>query len=133
MNAVEDDVVEMLEADSGLGLTFNENLFVGLEPDSPDDCVTVFDYPGGPPEVTLGNDSQYYRPSVQIRVRNSNYQVGKALIQAIMISLHGRGGKDEVWGGSTYTAIICTGEPAMLDWQGSNVRFVVSFNLQRKE
>lgn len=131
MLSTSEDIKDMLESESSLGLTFQTDLFVGREPSKPDNCVTIFDTPGYPPMLTLGNDSQYYYPSVQIRVRNRDYQDGYALISSIVALLHGK--HHEVWNNTHYSVIACVSEPFLLDWQEHNARFVCNFNIQRRE
>jgi len=132
MNPPSEDVKDMLEAESSLGLTFATDLFIGKEPAAPKNCVTIFDTPGFPPQLTLDPGGEYYYPSVQIRVRNTSYSIGWNLIHDIMVSLHGRG--HETWNGTLYTVIYCSSGPALLDWdENSRARFIVNFNLQRRE
>lgn len=129
MNAPSVDIKDMLVA-AGLSLTFATNLFVGKEPANPDDCTTIFDTPGRGPERFFNNDEGYFRPSIQIRVRNVSYLTGWALIDAIKLRLHGAA--QAVWNGTTYSAIFCSQEPALLDWdQNSRARFVATFEIQR--
>ena len=131
MNAVSQDVKDMLEAESSLGLVSATNLFVGREPPTPDECATIFDTSGLPNQVTLGMEGNYYYPSIQIRVRSNKYRDGWDLIQNIMISLHGRA--QETWNGTLYSIIKQTSGPALLDWDDNNrPRFVVNFDLQRR-
>jgi hypothetical protein len=131
MNAASEDVKDMLLAESGLGLQFGINLFVGREPSNPDNCVTIFDTPGLPPLATLGNDSAYQYPALQILVRNRNYLVGYAIITNIIELLHNRG--PETWNGAMYCSILCSGEPALLDWDANGrARLFTNFNLQRR-
>lgn len=131
MNSSADDVKGMLEADSSLGLQHGIDLFVGREPSNPDNCVTIFDTPGFPPVATLGNDTIYQYPAIQILVRNRSYLNGYALIKSIVELLHNRG--PETWDGTMYCSILCTGEPALLDWDANGrARFFVNFNLQRR-
>lgn len=132
MNAAAEDVKDMLEAQSSLGLVFADNLFVGMEPTTPDNCVTIFDTPGAPPQMTLegGNDNYYY-PSIQIRVRNNAYQAAWKLINDIRDLLHGQA--NEIWNETLYTVISCSGDPSMLDWDDNNrIRLIINFNLQRR-
>lgn len=130
MNNVSDDIKSMLVADTPLGLTFATNLFIGDEPSTPRDVVTIFDTPGSPPSISL-NSTGYENPSIQIRVRNKKYQTGLTLMQNIMNSLHGRA--QQTWGGSLYTVIYCSSGPALLDWDGNgNARFIVNFSIQRR-
>ena len=131
MNAVSEDIKDMLEADSALGLVFATNLFIAKEPSTPDECATIFDTSGLPNQVTLGMEGNYYYPSIQIRVRSDDYRDGWDLIQEIMISLHGRG--QETWNGTLYSIIKQSSGPVLLDWDDNNrVRFVVNFDLQRR-
>jgi len=131
MNAASDDVKDMLLADSSLNLDFGINLFVGREPSNPDNCVTIFDTPGFPPLATLGNDCAYQYPAIQILVRNRSYLVGYALIRSIVELLHNHG--PETWNGAVYCSILCSSEPALLDWDDNGrARFFVNFNLQRR-
>lgn len=130
MNIPSEDIRDMLEADSSLGLIYATNLFIGKEPPKPIDCVTIFDTPGYPSPLTLDNQL-YQKPSVQIRVRDSSYLDGMALAQNIMLSLHGRAG--ETWNGTLYTVIYCSSGPALLDWDdNNNSRFFINFEIQRR-
>ncbi len=138
MNSTSEDIKDMLVADAALGLIFNpaleNNLFIGAEPTIPKNCVTIFDTPSGPPQLTLGGkkaNENYFYPSTQIRVRNTSYLTGWALIENIRTSLHGRA--QETWNGTLYSVIYCSSGPAMLDWDENNrVRFIVNFNIQRR-
>jgi len=131
MNPASIDVKDMLENESSLGLIFATNLFVGKEPTTPANCVTVFDTPGGLDDVTLNNDSVYQRPFIQIRVRNLDYDTGWALIDGIRDLLHGKG--PETWNGTLYSSIVSTGDPALLDWDNNDrPRFFINFAMQRR-
>lgn len=132
MNAPSIDIKDLIEAESSLALTFATDVFVGSEPASPENCVTIFDTPGFPPQLTFKKGENYFYPSIQIRVRNKIYIGGWALINEIKEFLHGRG--PETINGTLYTAMICSGEPALLDWDDNErARFVVNFELQRRE
>jgi len=130
MNASSIDIVEMLEAESSLGLTFGTDLFIGKELSKPDNCVTIFDTPGFSPLLTL-DGGDYYYPSIQIRFRNNDYRTGWDLIHDIRVSLHGR--SHETWNGTLYTVIYCSSGPAFLDWdENDRARFVINFDMQRR-
>jgi hypothetical protein len=135
MNAPSDDIKDIILSESALNLLFGDedgNLFIGREPAKPDNCISIFDTPGYGPALTLGNDVNLYYPSIQIRVRNKSYIVGYDLIFDIMKLLHGRG--PEIVNGMVYLAIVCVGEPTLLDWDANNrVRFICNFNLMRRE
>jgi hypothetical protein len=133
MNASSEDIKDMLVADDSLPviLVFGVNLFIGKEPAKPENCVTIYDTPGFPPQLTLNRDEFYEYPSVQIRVRNVKYMDGWNLISSIMVLLHGRA--HETWNGTVYSLIQCSGGMALLDWDENNrARFVVNFNIQRR-
>jgi len=131
MNAPSEDLKDMLEADSALGLTFAENLFIGKEPITPHNCVTIYDEIGNTPNLAMDGTTYYY-PIVQIRVRNIGYKEGWTLINNIMLSLHGRA--NETWNDALYAVIYCSSGPALLTWDDNEfVKFIVNFNLQRRE
>jgi hypothetical protein len=130
VNPVSEDILDMLEAESGLSFTIGTDLFLGKEPNLPHNCATVFDTPGYPPQLTIAGNEDYFYPSIQIRVRNSDYRNGWDLANDIRTALHGR--NHEVWNGTTYSVIRCTSGPFFFDWdENSRFRFVVSFDVQR--
>jgi len=129
MNAVSVDIKDMLVA--GLSYTFATDIFIGKEPTTPDNCVTIFDTGGGAPQLTFTQGERYEYPTFQIRVRNKSYLVGMAAIEAIKESLHGRA--QESWNGTLYSVVYCSSGPALLDWDDSNrCRFIINFNAQRR-
>ena len=133
MNASSVDIRDLLEAygdSSGLDVEFADNLFVGREPEAPDNCVTIFDTPGYPPALGLTNQGYEY-PSIQIRVRNRKYVDGWSIIEGIKNALHGIA--QETWNGTLYSLIYCSNGPALLDWDDKGrVRFIINFNIQRR-
>ena len=132
MNATSVDIAAILVADTSLGLTIASNLFVGKEPTSPENAVTILDTPGEPPQLTLaGKGEDYYYPSFQIRVRNIDYRTGYNLAHDIMVSLHSRA--SEVWNDTLYTVITCISDVSLMDWDDNGLcRFIVNFNAQRR-
>jgi len=131
MNPGSVDMKTKLVAGS-LALVFGTNLFIGKEPTDPDNCVTIFDTPGFPPDKFHNKSVSYNRPSIQIRVRNNNYLTGWDLIDDIKNLLHNSG--PETWSGTIYDSIFCSQEPALLDWdQNDRARFVATFDIQRHE
>ena len=132
MNSCAEDIKDMLVAESSLALTYGEDLFIGKEPVSPINCVTVYDTSGFAPQLTLqGRNDNYYYPSVQIRVRNTKYTTGWDVVQDIADALHGR--HSETWNGTLYTMIRTSSGPALLDWdERGRVHFVVNFFIQRR-
>jgi hypothetical protein len=130
MNACSFDIKDMLVADSALGLVYASNLFIGKEPATPNNCVTIFDSVGFKPQLTLDNQ-RYEYPSVQIRVRNSNYLDGWDMIEKIKTSLHGRA--QETWNETLYSVIYCFISPTFLRWDENNrAQFVSTYNINRR-
>ncbi len=131
MNPPSEDIADMLAADSSLALAAGIDLFIGREPAKPNDVVTIFDTPGRPAMLTFTKGENYYYPSIQIRIRNTDYRTGMNLANDIKESLHGRG--PELWNGTTYTLIRCNSDAALLDWDDNErARFIINFNLQRR-
>ena len=70
--------------------TLGTDLFAAFMPDKPDNCVALFEYAGQPMELTMGDsDPVLERPGLQVKVRNTDYQTGKAKIDDIVDVLHG--------------------------------------------
>lgn len=131
MNAPSVDIKDMLVA-GGLGLVAGTNLFIGNEPKSPDNVVTVYDPSYGlPPDMTLNPaEGPYERLTLQIRVRNRTYDEGYSVINGIYSLLHGRA--HETWNGTIYE-VITSSTPIHLDWDDNHrPRFIINLNLQRR-
>lgn len=88
MTILQDIAVTFLPAyNSGsLSLTFGTNLFGGTLPDEPDDCSTVLEYPGSPPEQIFGV-RKLHRPRLQVVTRNTDYLTGRQVIDNITAAL----------------------------------------------
>ena len=130
MNPTSVDIKNMLEDDSTLGLVFGTNLFIGREPPSPDSCVTIWDTPGFPQQLTAQGE-RYFYPSVQLRIRDLVYPTGWALANDIVQALHARA--HETWNATLYSLIRCKGEPVFLDIdENERCRFIINFDIQRR-
>ncbi len=111
-------------------LEFGKNMFIGREPATPDDCVTIFDTPGFPPDPHMDPESRYYRPSIQIRVRALRYESAYSMITTIKEAIHNL---YLAINDTVYTGILCSQEPALLDWdEKGRCRWVTTFDLQRR-
>lgn len=134
MNNSAKDIVHILE-ESGESSAFDDlvfatNLFIGKEPATPINCVTIFDTAGFAPDLGM-NEQGYERPSIQVRVRNNKQMDGWNLIERIKNQLHGL--SQITVNGTLYTLIYCSGSPMLLDWDDNgNCRFVCNFNIQRR-
>ncbi len=61
------------------GLTLGTTLFVGAEPETPVNVVTIYDTGGFSPHQTVTGDRFVRHPAIQIRVRNASFIAGEAL------------------------------------------------------
>ncbi len=132
MNPVTVDIKDMLEDESGLGLVFATNLFIGREPTTPDNCVTLYDPPGGRVGLTLdAKRERYLYNDLQVRVRNNSYVTGWEVAEEIMDYLHGWA--NEEYNGTYYAFIQCITPPELLEWDENNrAVFIVNFQIQRR-
>jgi len=78
--AMLDDLGTYLEAQVG-SLTLGTNLFLGRMPDSPDVCVTLYEYGGGAPTNVMGGDNMppIEEPRVQVLTRADGYTATRTL------------------------------------------------------
>lgn len=132
MNPASKDVVKILGAVTSLALTPKTDLFYGRLPTDNPDCVGVFDIPGDAPLLTLQQStSDYYYAGVSIQVRNTSYDAGYTVIDAIKDYLHGL--KGETVGTTLYTLFKATNDPQLLHYDDKNRPiFVVNFQAQRR-
>ena len=134
MNPASKDIAQYLAGESSLGLVLGTSLFYARMPDSPDDCVTVMDNPGDAPMLTYDKaTSNYYYSSVSVRVRNTDYAAGWAVIFAILTFLHGLGQQNSVDASSYYGVVKAMNDPQVLYWDNNDrVTFFINFEIQRK-
>ena len=129
MIAAAEDIATILEAETEMVL--GTDLFIGKELSKPDNCVTIFDISGEPADIAL-DGSSYQKPSIQLRIRNNNQLVASTLCQTLLGILDGLG--NVVVGTTTYMIIYCSSGPALLDWDANErIRFIINFNIKRKE
>lgn len=76
-----DEVVDYLETE-GVG-TFGTDLFIGYEPTTPTNTVTLYPTGGRPPKT----DGKEY-PSIQVRIRSEDYPTGYNKAMEIYRLLH---------------------------------------------
>lgn len=65
--------------------TVGTDIFLGLMPDQPDNCIALFEYAGSPPDLHWNGEY----PGLQVRVRNTSYAAARAKIGEVMAALHG--------------------------------------------
>jgi hypothetical protein len=130
MNLPSKDIIDYLVDESSLDLSFKINIFNGIQPAKPNNAVTIKDTPGGVPEKTFNGASGYFRPTVQILVRNTHYEDAYTVIDNIKNILDGLG--PITINNTRYTYIECIVEPFSLG-QDENGHFIftTTFDLQR--
>jgi len=107
----------------GIG-TLGADIFLGLMPDKPDNCIALFEYAGSPPDLHW--EGEY--PGLQARVRDKSYPAGKAKIEQIARVLHGL--HETVLGGTRYVLVKARGSPEVLKRDNNNrVEFFVNFEI----
>ena len=87
MNAASEDTKDLLVQESALTLIYANNLFISEMPDSPDECVCIYDTGGENSEPSY----TYERPAIQVRVRGNKgkYQDAYDLATGIKNVLNG--------------------------------------------
>ncbi|MFY9189420.1 MAG: minor capsid protein [bacterium] len=104
--------------------TVGTDIFCGMMPDQPDNCVALFEYAGSPPDLHWPGEY----PGLQVRVRNTSYPAGRAKIGEVMDLLHGLYEKE--LGGTRYLLVKARGAPEVLKRDGSNrIEFFVNFEI----
>jgi len=110
----------------GIG-TLGANLFLGLMPDQPDDCVALFEYAGSPPDLHW--EGEY--PGLQVRVRNKSYAAARTKIEETMKKLHGL--HEQMLSGTRYLLIKARGSPEVLKRDESNrTEWFVNFEIMKE-
>lgn len=130
MNSPAVDIKSILAATSSLALTFGTDLFVSEMPDTPDECVCVYDTGGYPPEANFN----YERPTVQVRVRGSKgaYVAAHSLTQDVRDTLHAL--TNQTVNGARYIGIWCESDVLSLGYDNNHRPMLsVNFRIHRTE
>ena len=104
--------------------TLGADLFLGLMPDQPDNCIALFEYAGSPPDLHWNGEY----PGLQVRARNKSYAAGRAKIEEVVKELHGL--HEQVLNGTRYLLIKARGSPEVLQRDANNrVELFVNFEI----
>lgn len=124
MSSPAKDLVDFILLSSSLVdvIGFGVDVFVGVQPNRPVDCVTLFNTGG------WGNTPNYLyeRPTVQVLVRSSDYETGYNLTESIKKCLHGK--NNEEINNSRYVQIFCEGDIQDLGIDPENQTYGFSVN-----
>lgn len=113
------DIAEYLE-DQTIG-TVGTDIFVGIMPNTPDDCIVIWPYAGQPPDIIW--DGEY--PSINVKVRNTAQDTGWTKIYSIMKALHKL--TNTTIESTLYHRIEAMGSPAYLE-RDQNNRYIFNIN-----
>ena len=85
--AILDDIGAYINTNTSL--TIGTDFFLSLLPESPDNCVALFEEGGTAPLFTLGstNTPQIERPQLQVIVRNTSYSTGASTARTVYLLL----------------------------------------------
>ena len=107
----------------GIG-TLGTNIFLGMIPDKPDNCIALFEYAGSPPDLHWNGEY----PGLQVRVRNKSYAAARTKIGEVMAALHGL--HEQTLSGTRYLLIRARGSPEILKRDNNNrVELFVNFEI----
>ena len=104
--------------------TVGTDIFLGLMPDQPDNCIALFEYAGSPPDLHWNGEY----PGLQVRVRNKSYAAARTKIGEAMTALHGL--HEQTLSGTRYLLIKARGSPEVLKRDNNNrVELFVNFEI----
>ena len=107
----------------GIG-TLGADLFLGLMPDQPDNCIALFQYAGSPPDLHWNGEY----PGLQVRVRNKSYAAARTKIREVAKKLHGL--HEQTLSGTRYLLFKARGSPEVLKRDNNNrVELFVNFEI----
>jgi len=110
----------------GVG-TPGTDMFLGLMPDQPDNCIALFEYAGSPPDLHWNGEY----PGLQVRVRNKSYAAARTKIGEAMTALHGL--HETVLGGTRYLLVKARGSPEVLKRDANNrIELFVNFEIMKE-
>jgi hypothetical protein len=113
----------------GVG-TKGTDLFMGTMPDTPDNLVALYEYPGEGRSLAW-NSITRESPNLQALVRNKSYDAGRTKIEQIVNALHGLA--NVTLGTTKYLLINSIQSPGLLQRDSSNrAIFVVNFSVNKE-
>ena len=104
--------------------TVGTDIFLGLMPDQPDNCVALYEYAGSPPDLHWNGEY----PGLQVRVRDKSYAAARTKIGEVMEKLHGL--HEQTLSDTRYLLIKARGSPEVLKRDNNNrVELFVNFEI----
>lgn len=131
MNPASIDIKDIMVSE--LGFEFGVDLFISSQPDTPMNCVTIFDVSTTPPEGSIDGNDVFLYESIMMWVRNSSYEAAYQQAQAIIAEFHN---KSKFTQNETYYLYMnLQSGPNTLAGEGGEQdysEFSLNFNLIRK-
>jgi len=127
MNSPADDIKDILEA-AVSSWSFGTNLFVALEPPSPNEVVSVFDTGGFDPD----SNTDLENPTVMVRVRGDRggYTETYSRARDVKDNLHELA--NETWNGTRYIGIWQVGDILFIGMdENDRPVFTLNFRIMR--
>lgn len=93
--------------------------FISSEPDSPDDCITLYDYTGQD-DGRLMHGNLIQHPALQIRIRSNDYATGYVKADEIMNNI-AEVGNSVISVGSNSYMIVCYSKIKPINYLGRQV------------
>lgn len=121
MNSAAEDIARFLESSSvgEFGGTNDWAIYAGSEPQTPTNCITIYEYAGEEPDT---DELDVFRPGIQVRVRGLDYATAYAKHEVIRdLMILPRTGFDAV---SSHFLVMLTMNPALLE-RDNNDRYVL--------
>jgi len=107
----------------GVG-TIGTDIFYGFMPDASDNCITLFEYAGSPPDLHWGGEY----PGLQVRVRNKSYATGRTKIEQVKNALHGLA--ETTLGATRYLLVRANQSPQSLGRDANGrTEWVINFTI----
>lgn len=118
--------------DTQTALTLGTDLFLGLLPDTPSNCVAMLENSGVGPDFTMGSNNlpKLERPEIQVIVRNSSYATGRSLADTIYRALTQIA--NQSINSNTYLRVQAIATPSVMDRDANRrVLFTTNFYVIR--
>lgn len=122
MNPPSEDIKDYIEANTSH--VFNADLFVSVEPDSPNETLTLYDYAGSDSDPKFNIEYS----QIQFRSRAATYKRAYEIVSEIKVLLEGLRA-DQTLNGSRYFGFYVTSQPAFI-LRDKSKRFVFTMNMQ---
>ena len=118
MNAPSIDIADLLIlSSSGLSFVQGTDLFIGQEPDIPDECITIYDRPGFAPENII---EVYDKPGFMVRIRGAKKDYSGAYNNAQDIKEYLHKMADETINATRYIGIWAEGDANFIGYDDNN-------------